>query len=59
MYITVLLLDTERTPKRTKESAGEYAEPNTTATPQVDTPDVGSRGGFAKVDNRFGYEKWT
>jgi hypothetical protein len=44
LYITVLLLDTERTPKRTKESAGEYAEPNTTATPQVDTPDVGSRG---------------
>ena len=36
--------DTDRTPTRAKESACEYAEPNTTATPQGDNPDVGSRG---------------
>ena len=36
--------DKDRTPTRAKEFTGEYAEPNTTATPQGDNPDVGSRG---------------
>jgi hypothetical protein len=30
-------------PPQTKEFTSEYAEPNTTATPQGDNPDVGSR----------------
>jgi hypothetical protein len=36
--------DKDRTHTRTKEFTSEYAEPNTTATPQGDNLDVGSRG---------------
>jgi hypothetical protein len=39
-----LARETENTPTRAKESAGESVEPNTTDTPQGDNPDDGNRG---------------
>ena len=46
----------EKNPKRARESDGEYEEPNTTTTPQGDSPDVGG-GGAASLTTAIEEEK--